>query len=107
MSDQPNALFDKEGFLLNLTIWNERIAQQIADTHDITLTENHFEIIHLLRAFYQQHQIAPSTRPLVKLVKNQFGEIKGNSIYIMQLFPASPAKIAAKISGLPKPPNCI
>jgi len=24
----------------------------------------------------------------------------------MTLFPQSPAKLAAKISGLPKPPNC-
>lgn len=107
MNHSNQKLFDKEGFLLDLGSWDEAIANEIANNQNIQLTQNHFEVIYLLRAFYKEHQVAPSTRPFVKLVKNQLGENKGNSIYLMQLFPESPAKIAAKISGLPKPPNCI
>lgn len=107
MSHLPSNLFDKEGFLLDLNKWDKSIAHQIASLINLTLSEQHFEIIYLLRSFYKEHQVAPSTRPFVKLVKNQLGESKGNSIYLMQLFPESPAKIAAKLSGLPKPPNCI
>lgn len=99
--------FDKEGFLINLDTWNEEVAYEIAKSEGITLSENHFEIIYLLRDFYFNHEIAPANRPLVKLVKNQFGDEKGNSIYLMTLFPESPAKIGAKIAGLPKPPNCL
>ena len=32
---------------------------------------------------------------------------KGNSIYLHKLFPGNPAKLAAKIAGLPRPTNCI
>jgi tRNA 2-thiouridine synthesizing protein E len=46
-------------------------------------------------------------RPLVKQVREQLGEDKANSIYLMQLFPGSPAKLLAKIAGLPRPTNCL
>lgn len=101
------AQFDEEGFLINLEQWNEALAQQIALGEGITLSSEHFEIIHTLRDFYQQHEVALANRPFVKLIKNTYGPDKGNSIYLMTLFPESPAKIAAKIAGLPKPANCL
>ena len=99
--------FDKEGFLLTLDLWTEEIARKIAQKENITLSQDHLDVIYLLRNFYQKHQVAPANRPLVKLVKTQLSEDKGNSIYLLTLFPESPAKIAAKIAGLPKPPNCL
>lgn len=97
---------DNDGFLKDLSTWSESVASTIAHDNGIALNEHHFEIIHLLRAFYQDHQVAPANRPFVKMVKLALGPEKGNSIYLMSLFPESPAKLAAKISGLPKPPNC-
>jgi tRNA 2-thiouridine synthesizing protein E len=99
--------FDKEGFLTSLELWSEEIAHDIAAKENITLTKNHLDVIYLLRDFYQKFEVAPANRPLVKLVKMQIAEDKGNSIYLMTLFPESPAKIGAKIAGLPKPPNCL
>ena len=46
-------------------------------------------------------------RILVKQVGLQLGKEKGTSLYLLQLFPGSPAKIASKIAGLPKPTNCL
>ena len=105
-TNTSNIELDADGFLKDLTLWNESVARQLALQDDLSLTEAHFEIIYLLRGFYQQHQVAPANRPFVKMVKLAFGPDKGNSIYLMTLFPQSPAKLAAKISGLPKPPNC-
>jgi len=103
----PALAVDQEGFLLDLTLWDESIAHQIANQDGIVLTQAHFDVIYLLRDFYQKHQVAPANRPLVKLAKENLGQDKGNSIYLMTLFPESPAKFAAKIAGLPKPPNCL
>lgn len=97
---------DKEGFLQNLSEWNIKIATQIAAKENILLTENHWEIINLLRDFYQEHELSPSMRALVKYVEKKLGAQKGKSIYLLQLFPPSPAKLACKIAGLPKPANC-
>lgn len=98
---------DKEGFLVNLHDWNEEIAKLIAQNEHIHLTEAHWEIINLVRDFYQTFQISPSMRALVKRTGQILGEEKGKSIYLMQLFPVSPARYSCKIAGLPKPANCL
>ena len=98
---------DKEGFLVNLDDWTEDVARHMAQKDGLELNEAHFEILHLLRAFYAQYQVSPANRPLVKAVKQTLGDEKGNSIYLMTLFPESPAKLGAKYAGLPKPANCL
>jgi tRNA 2-thiouridine synthesizing protein E len=99
--------FDAEGFLQQLEDWTPDIAEVIARRENISLTAEHWEIIYLIRAFYQEFDLSPSMRPLVKYVGNHLGAEKGKSIYLMQLFPPSPAKLVAKIAGLPKPANCL
>ncbi len=98
---------DKEGFLKNLADWSESVANALAKNENIHLTEAHWEIIYLVREFYQTFQISPSMRALVKRTEQQLGAEKGKSIYLLQLFPVSPAKFVSKIAGLPKPANCL
>jgi len=98
---------DKEGYLLELADWNEDVATTLASLEEITLGPAHWEIINLLRIFYNRHQMSPANRALVNLVKRDLGTNKGKSIYLMKLFRGSPAKTASKISGLPKPENCL
>lgn len=98
---------DPEGYLVNQAEWNETIAQLMAEEEGLTLTQAHWEIIDVVRAFYQRYEMAPAMRPLVKATKNALGEEKGRSIYLMQLFPGSPAKRIARLAGLPKPTNCL
>lgn len=98
---------DPQGFLVNLDDWNEEVAVTIAREEDIELSDAHWEVIWLLREFYANFDLSPANRILVKAVKEELGKEKGNSIYLLQLFPGSPAKIASKIAGLPKPLNCL
>jgi tRNA 2-thiouridine synthesizing protein E len=98
---------DSQGFLKDLGDWNPVVAEEIAREEGIELSDAHWEIIQLLRDFYHEYEISPAMRILVKTVRTQLGEEKGSSIYLLQLFPGSPAKIASKIAGLPKPTNCL
>ncbi len=98
---------DKEGYLLELSDWNEAVASQLAQDERIDLLDEHWTLIHLVRAFYEKFDVAPAMRPLVKQVREQLGADKGNSIYLLKLFPGSPAKLLAKIAGLPRPTNCL
>lgn len=100
-------IFDKEGYLLDHTAWNETLAADIAATSGIMLTSAHWEILHAVRRFYTQYELSPATRPLLKYLGRELGVEKSGSIYVMQLFPGTPAKTIAKIAGLPKPANCI
>jgi tRNA 2-thiouridine synthesizing protein E len=99
--------FDKDGYLRNYREWNETLAQEIAVHDGITLSDAHWEILHAIRRFYQTFEHSPATRPLMKFLAKELGAEKINSIYVMQLFPGTPAKTIARIAGLPKPANCI
>ncbi len=98
---------DKEGHLRNLADWNPDVAVELAAAEDIELTEAHWEIIELIRAFYTSFEVSPAMRPLIKQVREKLGEEKASSIYLMQLFGGSPAKLCAKLAGLPRPTNCM
>ncbi|RYY03068.1 MAG: TusE/DsrC/DsvC family sulfur relay protein [Gammaproteobacteria bacterium] len=106
-TDEKTIDLDKEGFLVNLNDWNEKVAEFIAEKDQINLTKAHWEVIYLVREFYQTFQISPSMRALVKRTEQVLGKEKGKSIYLLQLFPTSPAKFVSKIAGLPRPSNCL
>ena len=83
------------------------MAQQIARSEGIELTPEHWEVLELLRSYYREFDASPAMRPLVKYCALKLGADKGRSIYLLRLFPGSPAKIGSKIAGLPKPENCL
>jgi TusE/DsrC/DsvC family sulfur relay protein len=92
---------DAEGFLTDPEQWNEQIAQAIAAENGVTeLTERHWLVVRFMRERYLANGSAPSIRSLGK----ESG-VPVNELY--QLFPKGPAKLAAKIGGIPKPKGCI
>lgn len=104
--DKKSMLMDNEGFLRNVEDWSESIAECIAAAENINLTQEHWDVIYLLRQFYNEFDLSPAMRPLVNYIGLHLGSEKAGSIYLLSLFPGSPAKIASKIAGLPKPANC-
>jgi tRNA 2-thiouridine synthesizing protein E len=98
---------DKDGFLLHLQDWSPAVAEQLASREEIILSSEHWEILQLLREFYSEFQLSPATRPLIKYAALKLGSDKGNSLHLNRLFKGTPAKLAAKLAGLPKPTNCL
>ncbi|MGZ8137156.1 MAG: TusE/DsrC/DsvC family sulfur relay protein [Methylococcaceae bacterium] len=96
-----------QGFLVNLANWSEDVARQLAELNAIELTEQHWEIIRFIRNYYLQYKHLPNARVFTKAIAKEFGEAKGNSRYLHQLFPDGPLKYACKLAGLPKPPTCL
>ncbi|MCU1717052.1 TusE/DsrC/DsvC family sulfur relay protein [Pseudomonas sp. 5P_3.1_Bac2] len=98
---------DKDGYLQQLTDWSEAAAEALAQAEGIQLSAEHWEVLHLLRRFYDEFQLSPANRPLIKYVALNLGVDKGNSLHLNRLFSGTPAKLAAKLAGLPKPTNCL
>ncbi len=98
---------DEEGYLTNLNDWSKELAILIAKDENIEMTDDHWEIVNFLREYYEEYQIAPAVRVLIKAVKKKLGAEKGNQKYLYELFPYGPAKQACKIAGLPKPTGCV
>ncbi|WP_114417783.1 TusE/DsrC/DsvC family sulfur relay protein [Marinospirillum perlucidum] len=98
---------DPEGYLIHLEDWSEEVAEILAAQEERQLTPAHWEILKLLRQFYQEFEMSPAMRPFSKYLRQHLGADQARSIYLMQLFGESPAKEAARLAGLPKPDNCL
>lgn len=108
LEERLNAVaLDKHGYLVDLTCWNESLAEAFAAAENISLTPAHWEVIWFVRSFYQEYQTSPAIRLLVKAMAEKLGPDKGNSKYLFLLFPDGPAKQATRIAGLPKPAKCL
>jgi tRNA 2-thiouridine synthesizing protein E len=92
---------DAEGFMTDPDQWNEQIAREIARHNAIPeLTDRHWPVVRFMRERFLGTGVAPSIRSL--------GKESGVPIKeLYQLFPKGPAKLAAKIGGIPKPKGCI
>ena len=107
MADILGAAVDEEGFLVNLGDWTKEIAEEMAKGDDVELSDEHWEVIHFLRDYYEEYQIAPAVRVLTKAIGKKMGKDKGNSKYLYSLFPYGPGKQGCRFAGLPKPTGCI
>jgi tRNA 2-thiouridine synthesizing protein E len=92
---------DAEGFMQRPEQWNEDLALEIARQAGIPdLTDRHWLVIRFMRDAYLKSGSAPSIRTL--------GKESGVDIKeLYKLFPKGPAKLAAKVGGIPKPKGCI
>lgn len=93
--------FDQDGHLADSKQWSEAIARELAKEVGIEdLNDSHWKVIHFMRGEYEKNGAAPTIRKIGK----QSG-VGTKEMYA--LFPKGPAKLAAKIGGLPKPKGCI
>ncbi len=99
--DGADVVVDDEGFLEDESQWTRAIGTQIARENGIPeLTDRHWQVVDFMRARYLESGSAPSIRTL--------GKASGVPVKeLYQLFPKGPAKLAAKIGGIPKPRGCI
>lgn len=105
--NNQHVALDNDGYLMDLDDWSPAVAEALASSEEITLTPKHWEIIELLRQFYLQYQLSPANRALVKYLTQQLGADNINTLQLNVLFKGSPAKLAAKLAGLPRPTNCL
>ena len=98
---------DQDGHLVDHTVWNTEVAQQLADSLDITLTDWHFEILNAVRQFYQQFGHSPATRPLIKFLMKTVNPEINNAILQERFNTGLVARHLSRLAGIPKPPNCL
>jgi len=91
---------NEEGYLTDMSQWNEAIAVAIAAEEGIgPLTDAHNKVINSLR----QHQAAGAALTIRSMGKS--GVVTTKELY--DLFPGGPLKKSSKIAGIPKPVGCI
>jgi tRNA 2-thiouridine synthesizing protein E len=95
------------GNLIDLHLWNEKLAEFMADKEGITLTDAHWEILNFLRKFYFEYGIAPMVKILQKHLAHELGPEQASRQHLYGLFPGGPSRQGSRIAGLPEPQGCI
>jgi len=90
-----------EGFLVDPSQWTEAMAVQLAQREGIhEMNDQQWQVVRFMRREYLDKGTGTTVRVL--------GKTSGVSIKdLYLLFPKGPAKLAAKIAGIPKPRGCI
>jgi tRNA 2-thiouridine synthesizing protein E len=90
-----------EGFFERPEQWTREIAIEMARAEGIEeLTPQHWQVIDFMRKEYFEKGTGATVRAL--------GKSSGVSVKeLYQLFPKGPAKMSARIAGIPKPKGCI
>ena len=92
---------NQEGFFIHPEEWSEEMVPALAAGEGITqLTARHWQVLRFMRKEYFEKGTGPSVRVL--------GKTSGVPIKeLYELFPKGPAKVAARVAGIPKPRGCI
>ena len=90
-----------EGFFTDPDLWTEEMAPELAAEDGIDeLSDQHWQVLRFMRDEYYEKGTGPTVRVL--------GKSSGVSVKeLYALFPKGPAKIAARVAGIPKPRGCI
>lgn len=91
---------DSEGYLTDPRDWSEAWATDVARSMDIELTEEHWEALRFIRAFFEQHQVAPDARFVIKHLSEARGAHRNR---LFELFPHGYVGQACRIAGMRRP----
>ena len=99
--DTTEVEVNDEGFFVDPKQWTEQMAPELARREGIDmLTDAHWTVLRFMRSEFFEKGSGPTVRVL--------GKKSGVSVKdLYQLFPKGPAKVAARIAGIPKPRGCI
>jgi len=88
----------------DLAEWSADEARQTAKELGVELTDEHWDVINLLREHYLEHGMPESGRDVSDMLDAQFAD-RGGRRYLRRLFPEGPVFQGLQIAGLPVPPH--
>lgn len=87
--------------------WSEDDAKTTATEEGLTLTDDHFEVLHALQEYYSRHEInLINLRELHDALDEKF-HYKGGLKYLYDLFPGGPIAQGCRIAGLQAPAGAV
>ncbi|WP_200241298.1 TusE/DsrC/DsvC family sulfur relay protein [Thiohalocapsa halophila] len=86
----------------DLADWSPEWAKQKAEALGVTLTDEHWAVIDMLREYYREHGLVHDGRELGDMLDQRFADVGGRR-WLRKLFPEGPVFQGMQIAGLPVP----
>ena len=94
---------DNEGFLLDPEDWTADLAAALAAEAGQPLTDDHWEIVHFIRDYFEATETVPEARRVLAFMRERWGEERATRRALYALFPTGYGQTACKIAGMRKP----
>lgn len=94
---------DDEGYLVDPGDWTEEVAEELARREGVALNALHWDVLHFMRRYFAERQIAPDARFVVKHLAEEQGLGANARKRLFELFPYGYVKQACKIAGMRRP----
>ena len=103
MVDGKEVLTDQEGYILNMDEWSEGFARAQAEQEKLVLTDEHWDVIRFIRAYYEEHSVQAQVRDMLKHFREAWGPEHGNNHHLHAIFPmGGPQKQGNRLAGIRK-----
>lgn len=94
-------LTDSEGYIQDMNEWSEEFAYALAREESLELTDEHWQVIHYIRDYYEEHQVQAQVRTMIKHFARVWGPERGNNRYLHDIFPmGGPQKQGNRLAGI-------
>ncbi len=99
--DGKDIATDQEGYIQNMDEWSEGFARAQAAKENVELTDEHWDVIYLLRNHYEEHRVQMEVRKMIKHFAKVWGKERGNNHHLHDLFPmGGPQKQGNRFAGI-------
>ena len=105
MSLSENSGFEvlADGRLANLSDWRKSVAQTLAARDGLTLDDRHWQVIDVMRDYYQAFNVPPIKKLLIRELKKREPSVTFDDALFQDLFPGGVLVQGSKIAGVPIP----
>ena len=90
----------QHGYLTDPEDWNMDVAQALVEINEFEMSEDHWEVVHMVRELYEYRRTVPEARTILKGLKEKHGPEKATRKYLYRLFPHGYAQQACKVAGM-------
>jgi len=92
-----------DGRLANLNEWNKSVAQTLAARDGLILSDRHWQVINVMRDYYQAFNVPPIKKLLIRELKKRNPSDVFDDATLQALFPKGVLVQGTKIAGVPIP----
>lgn len=90
-----------DGRLQNSADWTPELAVELARNEGLELTDQHWEVISIMRDYYSDYNTSPIFKLLRREVSRQFGPERATEEALNKLFPNGVQHQGSRIAGIP------
>ncbi len=98
--------YDPNANLETLPPWSMAMGEEVADALGIEMTEDHWEVVLLLRDYYCDSGSLAGARQMLDALAREFAE-DGGRRFLYRLFPGGPVTQGSLIAGIPLPASTV